>query len=205
MVEVLGGKAVREGVGERSGGGDCAAEGVVSVLCNGGARGVEVAGDVPVIVIARNIRHAVYGKVKQSADAASSLQRAGEVFAPIVVDCRNRAVRAGNDLLYEIPIVVEVCVRGGGREFPDAASGCVVGKSGDGDAVGGNRGQAAGCVVGVGEYAVGGQVAVGVVCGIDLTQRRGAAERRLARRTRPTFDGGVLVETIGRVDVGFGC
>ena len=41
-VEVLGGEAVREGVGERVAGGDGAAEGVVGVCGNGRAGGVKV-------------------------------------------------------------------------------------------------------------------------------------------------------------------
>ena len=47
------------------------------------------------------------GEVEQSSDTACTLQRAGEVFAPEVADCRCRAIGVGNAFLNEIPIIVE--------------------------------------------------------------------------------------------------
>ena len=130
------------------------------------------------------------------------MEGAGEVFAPDVAVGGGGAVGAGDALFHEVPVVVEIRVRGGGGGFPDAAGFGVVGEGGDGCVVGGDRGQAAERVVGVGEDAVAGQVAVGVVGW--FAQRRRAAEGRLARRARPTRNRGVLVEIVRGVGGGFG-
>ena len=54
-IVVFRGKAVAEEVGKRAGLGDDFAEGVVGVLRDGVAAGIEVAGDVAVVVVAWNV------------------------------------------------------------------------------------------------------------------------------------------------------
>ncbi len=115
-IVILRGEAVAEEVGKRAGLGDEIAEGVVGVLRDGIAVCVEVASDVAVVVVAWNVELLSGGvgsggvgdcKVKQPADATCALETAGEVFAPIVTNGRCCAVRVGNALLYEVPVVVE--------------------------------------------------------------------------------------------------
>ena len=62
-VAVFRGKSVAEKAGERTIGGRNAAEGVVDVLRNDVAIGIEVACDVAIVVIARNVDCAVNGQV----------------------------------------------------------------------------------------------------------------------------------------------
>ena len=60
-------------------------------------------------------------EVEKPADAASALQRAGEVLAPVVTDCRCRSARVGDAFFDEIPAVVKERVRRFRRHLPDAA------------------------------------------------------------------------------------
>ena len=114
-IVVLRGEAVAEEVGEGAGLGYEIAKCIVGVLCDGVAVCAEVASDVAVVVVAWNVELLSGGvgsggvgdcKVKQPGYAASALETAGEVFAPIVTNGRCCAVRAGNALLYEVPAIV---------------------------------------------------------------------------------------------------
>ena len=103
-----------EEVGEGTGLRDGVAESVVGVLRDCVAGSVKVAGNVSVVVVERDVDRVerdvdgiVDREVKESADAARALQRAGEVFTPIVVNGRYRAVRIGDALLDKIPIIIE--------------------------------------------------------------------------------------------------
>ena len=73
-IVVLRGETVAEEVGEGAGLGYEIAKGIVGVLGNGVAAGVEVTSDVAVVVVTRNVDRAIHGEVKQPADAASVLQ-----------------------------------------------------------------------------------------------------------------------------------
>ena len=73
-VKVLCREAVAEEVSEGAGLGYEIAKGIVGVLGNGVAAGIEVASDVAVVVVAWNVDRAIHGEVKQPADAASVLQ-----------------------------------------------------------------------------------------------------------------------------------
>ena len=129
-IVVLRGEAVAEEVGEGAGFGDEFAESVVGVLRDGVAAGIEVAGDVAVVVVAWNVELLSGGvgsggvgdcQVKQPGYAASALETAGEVFAPIVTNGRCCAVRVGNALFYEVPVVVEESRSCCLRDFANAA------------------------------------------------------------------------------------
>ena len=85
-VEVLRREAVAEEAGAPAGLGDEPAEGIVGVPRKGAAVDVKVARDVAVVVIARNVDNAVDREPQKPADAACALQRAGEVFAPVILD-----------------------------------------------------------------------------------------------------------------------
>ena len=84
-----------EEVGEGTGLRDGVAESVVGVLRDCVAGSVKVAGNVSVVVVERDVDRVVDHEVEESADTARALQRAGEVFTPIVVNGRYRAVRIG--------------------------------------------------------------------------------------------------------------
>ncbi len=129
-IVILRGEAVAEEVGKRAGLGDEIAEGVVGVLRDGIAVCVEVASDVAVVVVAWNVELLSGGvgsggvgdcKVKQPADAASALEAAGEVFAPIVMDCGGCAVRVVDSLFNKVPLVVEERCGRIGRDLSHAA------------------------------------------------------------------------------------
>ena len=62
-----------EKVGKWAGLRNCIAECVVSVLRYSVSVSIEIACDVPVVVVERNINGAVNGEVEQSADAARAL------------------------------------------------------------------------------------------------------------------------------------
>ena len=96
-----------EEVGEGTGLRDGVAESVVSVGGDGFAGGIKVAGDVSVVVVEREVDGIVDRKVEESADATSTLQRTGEVFAPVVMNCRGCTVRVGDALLNKVPVIVE--------------------------------------------------------------------------------------------------
>src|SRR5574344_1839848 len=106
-IKVFRREAMPEEVGKWAGLGDEFSKGVVCVLCNRIAVPFNVARDVADVVVERNIDRAINRKVEQPSDPASALQRAGDVFAPIVADRRRRAVRVGDALFYEIPVIVE--------------------------------------------------------------------------------------------------
>ena len=185
-IEILRREAVAEEVGERARLGDDVAEGVVGVLRDGVAAGIEVASDVAVVVVAWNVELLSGGvgsggvgsggvgdcKVKQPADATCALETAGEVFAPIVTNGRCCAVRVGNALLYEVPVVVEESSRCFGRHLLHAAGFRVVEVREDLNAVRGNGLQPIGGIVGERQDADGKHVAVDVVCGHNGTRRR---------------------------------
>ena len=125
-VDVFGREAMAEEVGEGTGLRDGVAESVVGVGGDGFAGGIKVAGDVSVVVVERDVDRVVDREVKESADATRALQCTGEVFAPIVVNGRYRAVRIGDALLDEVPIIVEegrCCFR---RHLANATGFCVV-------------------------------------------------------------------------------
>ena len=96
-----------EDVGERTGLRYGVAESVVGVGGDGFACGIEVAGNVAVVVVERDVDGIVDRKVEESANAARALQCTGEVFAPVVMDCRGCTVRIGDALLDEVPVIVE--------------------------------------------------------------------------------------------------
>ena len=154
-IEILHREAVAEEVGKRAGLGDDAAEVVVFVGGDDVAGLVYVLGDVAVVVVAWNVDRAVDGEVNQSADAACALGAAGEVFAPIVAHGRCCAVRVGNALLYEVPVVVEESSRCFGCHILHAAGFRVVGVREDMNAVRGNSLQPIGGIVGERQDAVG--------------------------------------------------
>ena len=115
-VEILCGETERECICEWAALRDCVAEGVVGVACNGVAVCVEIARDVAVVVVERNIELVSGGvrsggvadsEVEESSDTPSALQSSGNVFAPIVANRRRRAVRVGDALFYEVPVIVE--------------------------------------------------------------------------------------------------
>ena len=106
-VEVFGRETVTEDVGERAGLRDGVAESVVGVGGNGFAGGIKIAGDVAVVVEERDVDGIVDRKVEESSDATSTLQRTGEVFAPVVVNGRGCAVCVDDALLNEVPVIVE--------------------------------------------------------------------------------------------------
>ena len=74
-----------------------------------------------VVVVERDVDRVVDHEVKESADTARALQRAGEVFTPIVVNGRYRAVRIGDALFDEIPIIIEEGGSGFRRHLADTA------------------------------------------------------------------------------------
>ena len=100
-VDVFGRETVTDDVGERAGLRYGVTESVVGVLRDCVAGSVKVAGDVAVVVVERDVDGIVDRKVEESADAARTLQCAGEVFAPIVTDCGRGAVCVGDALLDE--------------------------------------------------------------------------------------------------------
>ena len=73
-------------IGERAGLGDGLAEGIVDVHGCDAAVGVEIVGDVPVVIVKRNIDCAIDGEIEKSADASLALERAGQILAPVVAD-----------------------------------------------------------------------------------------------------------------------
>ena len=94
------------------------------------AQRIEVAGDVSVVVVERNIELVSGGvrsggvadsEVEKPADAPCALQRSRNVFAPTVADRRGCAVRVGDALLDQIPAVVEERRHRLWRDLPDAA------------------------------------------------------------------------------------
>jgi len=130
-IKVFRRETVAEEIGERAGLCNRIAEGVVCILCNGIAVGVEVARDVAVVVVAGNIELELRvgvgdGEEQQASDAARALQRAGEVLAPVISNCGRRAARVGDAFLDEIPAVVEERVRRRRRDLPDAATKAIV-------------------------------------------------------------------------------
>ena len=68
---------------------------------------MEVTGYVAVVVVERDVDGIVDRKVEESSDAARALQCTGEVFAPVVVNGRYRAVCVGDALFDEVPVIVE--------------------------------------------------------------------------------------------------
>ena len=111
------GENIREMAGLRYG----VAESVVGVGGDSFAGGIKVAGYVSVVVVERDVDRVVDREVKESADAASALQRAGEVFAPIVTDCGRSAVCVGDALLNKVPVIVEEGCSGVRRHLADTA------------------------------------------------------------------------------------
>ena len=184
-IVVFRGETVAEEVGEGAGLGYEIAKGIVGVLGNGVAAGIEVASDVAVVVVAWNVELLSGGvgsggvgdcKVKQPGYAASALETAGEVFAPIVTHGRCCAVRVGNALLYEVPVVVEESSRCFGCHLLHAAGFRVVEVHKDLNAVRGNCLQPIGGIVGERQDTVGKHVTIYVVCW--FMRRRGGAENR---------------------------
>ena len=110
-----------ENVREMAGLRDGVAESVVGVGGDGFACGIEVAGNVAVVVVERDVDGIVDHKVEESANAARALQCTGEVFAPVVMDCRGCTVRIGDALLDESPIIVEEGCSGFRRHLADTA------------------------------------------------------------------------------------
>ena len=85
-IEILRREAVAEEAGASAGPGDEPAEGIVGVPRKGAAVGVEIARYVAVVVVAGNVDNAVEREPQKPAYAARSLQCAGEVFAPVILD-----------------------------------------------------------------------------------------------------------------------
>ena len=187
-IEVLRREAVAEEAGASAGPGDEPAEGVVGVPRKGAAVDVKVARDVAVVVVAGNVDNAVDREPQKPADSACALQRAREVFAPVVADRGGRVVCVGDSLLHEIPAVVEERGRGIWRHLLHTAGLRVVEVRDERNAVRRDRLQATGGVVGERQDAVEKHVAVCIVC-------------RLTQSHRVTENGGVLVESVGRVGV----
>ena len=106
-VEILSGEAVAEEVGERARLGNGVAKGVVGVMRYNTTTGVEVAGDVAVVVVSRDIGQAVDGKEQQTPDTASALRSARQILAPEIAYRSCRAVGVGNALFNEVPVVIE--------------------------------------------------------------------------------------------------
>ena len=173
-IEILCRETVAEEVGERARLGYGVAECVICVLRDGGAGRVEVAGYVAVVVIARHKNRSIDCDVKQAAYAASALQSAGEVFTPVVVDCRGRAVGVGDAFLDEIPVVVEegrYCFR---RHLADTTGLRIVEIRQSENAVRRYGLEAASGIVGECMTAIGEQIAVGIVGW--LTRRHGVTK-----------------------------
>ena len=129
-----------ENVGERAVLRDRAAEDVVGVGGDVCSTGVKVTCEVAVVVVAGDIDRAIHRQVEQPADTARTLECAGEVLAPIVVDRRDRAIGVGDALRDEIPVVVEERVRGGRCDLLNTAASSVVGIRHEQNAIGGNGG-----------------------------------------------------------------
>ena len=125
-IEILCRETVTEETCKRAGLRDGVAKSIVGVLRYCGAGRVEVSGDVAVVVVEWDVNSTIDCDVKQAAYATCSLQRAGKVLAPIVVDCRSRAVRIGDALFYEVPIIVEESSCGFRRHLADTAGLCIV-------------------------------------------------------------------------------
>ena len=106
-VEVFCREAMAEEAGVWAGLGYGVAKSIVGVLGDRVAVGIEVSGDVAVVVVERDVDGIVDRKVEESSDAARALQCTGEVFAPVVMDCRGCTVRIGDALLDEVPVIVE--------------------------------------------------------------------------------------------------
>ena len=106
-VDVFGRETVTDDVGERAGLRYGVTESIVGVLRDCVAGSVKVAGDVAVVVVERDVDGIVDCKVEESADTARTLQCAGEVFAPVVMDCRSYTVRISDALLNKVPVIVE--------------------------------------------------------------------------------------------------
>jgi len=187
-IEVLRREAVAEEAGASAGPGDEPAEGIVGVPRKGAAVGVEIARYVAVVVVAGNVDNAVDREPQKPAYTTSSLERARKIPAPVVADRGCRIVCVGDALLHEVPVVVEERGRGIRRHLLHAAGFRVVEVRDEQDVVRRNRLQAAGCVVGERQDAVGEHVAVKVVC-------------RLTQSHRVTENGSVLVEAVGGVGV----
>ena len=120
-IVVFRGEAVAEEVGKRAGLGDDVAESVVGVLRDGVAVCVEVASDVAVVVVAGNVDRFVNCEVKQATYAACTLECAGEVLPPIVVNYQCASICVSDLFLNEIPVVVEERHGRIGRDLPHAA------------------------------------------------------------------------------------
>ena len=99
-----------EHFGHRAGLRDRPAEGIISVLSHDDAVRVPVAHDISESVLIWDVDRTVALLVEQSADAASALEGAGQVFAPNILD----DVRDNTDnlnLAHKVPAVIEVCYR----------------------------------------------------------------------------------------------
>jgi len=162
-VVILCREAVTEEVGERARLRDGVAEGIVGILRNRVAIRIEVAGNIAVVVVERDVDSVIDCKVQQPADAACALRRAGEVFAPIVVDYRGCAVCVGDSLFYEVPIIVEKSSCGFRRQLADTAGFRIVKVRQSEDTVCRYGLEAIGGIVGECADAIGKQIAVEVV------------------------------------------
>ena len=81
-VEGFRAEAECEGVGERTSGGNDRAERIVDASGGGGAVFGDVAHDVAVVVVKREVERAVDANGEESPDATRALLRAGEVRSP---------------------------------------------------------------------------------------------------------------------------
>ena len=163
-IVVLCRETMAKEVGERTGLGDKFSEGVVGIGGNGFACGIEVAGNVTVVVVERDVDCVIDRKVEVSTNSACALQRAGEVLAPEVADRRCGAVRVGNALLFEVPVVIEEGCRGIRGDLANAAGLRIVEIRQSKDAVCQYGLEAAGGIVGKCANVVCQQIPVKVVC-----------------------------------------
>ena len=104
-------KAEGELGGERAGGGEEIAVGIVDVLRGEVARFGDVGDDVAVVVVAGEMEHAVERDRKQSAHAARALLRAGEVGSPEAFARARRAVCEDDALKNDVAVVPDERVR----------------------------------------------------------------------------------------------
>ena len=163
-IEVLCREAMPEEVGKRAGLGDEFSEGIVCVLRNSIAVLVKVARDIADVVVERNIDRAVNREVEKPTDATCALQRSGNVFAPVVTDRRRRAVRVGDALFYEVPVIVEEGCSRFWRDLLDAAGLGIIEISQSEDAVGRDCFQAARSIVCKCAGSICQKISIKVVC-----------------------------------------
>ena len=133
-VVVFRAEAEGEDVGHRARLRDGAAEGVVGVGGHDLARLGDVVRDVAVVVVEREVPHAVHFGREEAADAARAVERAGEVAPPDVVDeVVGAGVARAPPFQHEAPAAVgevAVCRRSvarGGRLEPATLLGIVFG------------------------------------------------------------------------------